>query len=71
MLETLVAPTLPDWLAQQVPFRRSVVLAAGRRLHVMEQGEGRPVLLLHGTPTWSFLWRKVALALAGEPLPGA
>ncbi len=40
----------------------------GYRMHVQEAGEGRPVLLLHGNPTWSFLYRKVMTALAGEPL---
>lgn len=39
----------------------------GLRLHLMEQGSGRPVLLLHGNPTWSFLYRKVFRELAGEP----
>ena len=39
-------------------------------MHVMEAGDpaGRPVLMLHGNPTWGFLWRKVARALAREPL---
>lgn len=37
-------------------------------MHVMEVGAGRPVLMLHGNPTWGFLYRKVAAALAGEPL---
>jgi haloalkane dehalogenase len=34
-------------------------------MHVMEAGNpsGRPVLMLHGNPTWGFLWRKVAAAL--------
>ncbi len=27
------------------------------RLHLLDEGEGSPVLLLHGNPTWSFLWR--------------
>lgn len=27
-----------------------------------------PVLLLHGNPTWGFLWRRVAAELAGERL---
>lgn len=27
------------------------------RLHVLDEGEGPPVLLLHGNPTWSYLWR--------------
>jgi haloalkane dehalogenase len=34
----------------------------------MEAGDGPAVVLLHGNPTWSFLWRRVAAALAGSPL---
>lgn len=29
-------------------------------------GEGPPIVLLHGTPNWSFLWRKVVDRLRGE-----
>jgi haloalkane dehalogenase len=29
------------------------------RLAHLDEGDGRPVLFLHGEPTWSFLWRKV------------
>jgi haloalkane dehalogenase len=29
------------------------------RMHYVDEGEGNPVLLLHGEPTWSFLWRHV------------
>lgn len=42
--------------------------AGGLRWHVMEAGEGPTVVLLHGNPTWGFLWRKVAAALARAPL---
>lgn len=28
------------------------------RLHYVEQGEGQPVLMLHGNPTWSYLYRR-------------
>jgi haloalkane dehalogenase len=31
----------------------------GLRLVHLDEGEGEPVLLIHGEPTWSFLWRKV------------
>jgi haloalkane dehalogenase len=31
----------------------------GLRLAHLDEGEGRPVLFVHGEPTWSFLWRKV------------
>src|SRR5262249_54314033 len=48
-------------------FRRSLVdVGDGLHMHVMEQGSGRPVVMLHGNPTWGYLWRKVAIALAGE-----
>lgn len=63
------APAIPDWLARQLPFRRALVpVGDGLHMHVMEQGAGLPVLMLHGNPTWGYLWRKVALALGGEPL---
>lgn len=35
----------------------SFVEAEGLRLHYLEQGTGPPVLLLHGWPTSSYLWR--------------
>ena len=28
-------------------------------MHYVDEGAGEPVLLLHGEPTWSFLYRKV------------
>ncbi len=34
------------------------------RLHYVEQGEGAPVLMLHGNPTWSYLYRRFLPPLA-------
>jgi haloalkane dehalogenase len=31
----------------------------GLRMHYLDEGNGAPVLLLHGEPTWSFLYRKL------------
>ena len=31
----------------------------GLRLAHVDEGDGPPVIFLHGEPTWSFLWRKV------------
>ena len=45
---------LPDF--EFVPRYREV---AGLRLAHLDEGEGPPVVMLHGEPTWSFLWRKV------------
>jgi haloalkane dehalogenase len=64
------APQLPQWIDAQLPdgVVRYRVDVGGYRMHVMEVGDGRPVLMLHGNPTWGFLYRKVAAELAGEPL---
>ena len=37
----------------------------GLRMHYVEEGSGAPLLLLHGEPTWAFLYRKMIPALAG------
>ncbi len=34
------------------------------RMHYVDEGEGDPILLLHGEPTWSFLYRHVIPPLA-------
>jgi cis-3-alkyl-4-acyloxetan-2-one decarboxylase len=60
------APRLPRWLERQVPFRRRAARIDGRRIHFIDEGEGRPVLLVHGNPTWSYLWRKVMAPLRGR-----
>ena len=38
---------------------------SGLRMHYLEEGTGDPVLLLHGEPTWAYLYRKMIPALAG------
>jgi haloalkane dehalogenase len=37
----------------------------GRRLAHVEMGQGQPIVLLHGNPTSSYLWRDVMPPLAG------
>jgi haloalkane dehalogenase len=47
------------------------MLTVGReRMHVLEWGppDGKAVLMVHGNPTWSFLWRKVVAELARDNL---
>lgn len=45
---------LPDF-----PFRSQYRELEGLRLAHLDEGEGKPVVFVHGEPTWSFLWRKV------------
>jgi haloalkane dehalogenase len=37
----------------------------GLRMHYVDEGSGDPVLLLHGEPTWAFLYRKMIPRIAG------
>ena len=68
MVNRLQPPPLPDWLSRMVPRDRYLVQLKDARMHVMESGQGFPVLMLHGNPTWGFLYRRVAQALAGDPV---
>src|SRR5262245_38371026 len=38
----------------------------GARIHYVDEGAGETVLLLHGNPTWSFLYRKIIAELRGS-----
>jgi haloalkane dehalogenase len=57
----------PPWLDRQAwPWAtRSIDLPEGR-IHYVDEGTGAPMVLVHGTPTWSFEWRHVIAALAGH-----
>ncbi len=43
-------------------------LPSGHALHFVDEGpaSGRPVVMVHGNPTWSFYYRNVVRALASE-----
>jgi len=58
----------PDEHFQNLPgygFAPHYVDQDGLRLHYLDEGSGPPVLLLHGEPTWSYLYRKVIPELTG------
>jgi haloalkane dehalogenase len=38
----------------------------GLRMHYVDEGAGDPVVLLHGEPTWAFLYRKIIPELVGS-----
>lgn len=44
------------------------IVSDGQHIFVREEGEGEPVLLLHGVPSSSFLYRKMLPELAGRGL---
>ena len=46
------------------PFRPRFTDTAGFRQHYIDEGAGRPVLLLHGQPTWGYIYRSFVPPLA-------
>jgi haloalkane dehalogenase len=50
---------LPDYA-----FEPRYVEQDGLRMHYVEEGSGAPVLLLHGEPSWAFLYRKMIPTIA-------
>jgi haloalkane dehalogenase len=58
------AGSRPDWVdARLFPFTSHYADVAGCRIHYLDEGQGPALLLLHGNPTWSFLYRHLVTAL--------
>jgi haloalkane dehalogenase len=55
----------PDFVPspELYPFTSRWLDTSRGRLHYVDEGTGRPLLLLHGNPTWSFMYRQLILAL--------
>jgi len=46
------------------PFAPHYLTVDGMRMHYLDEGHGDPILLLHGEPDWSYLYRKMIPQLA-------
>ena len=40
------------------PFKPNFSEVNGFRMHYVDEGEGDPIICLHGEPTWGYLYRK-------------
>ena len=49
------------------PFKSHyMTLDNGAKIHYVDEGKGEVLLLLHGNPTWSFLYRKIIMDLKDD-----
>ncbi len=46
------------------PFAPHYVVVDGLRIHTVDEGQGDPILCLHGEPTWSYLYRTMIPPMA-------
>ena len=57
--------THPDWIDRnEYPFAPHYFQTAAGRLHYVDEGSGEIVVMLHGNPAWSFLYRKLIKRLS-------
>ncbi len=58
-VQTKLRPTgRPEWVSAELfPYESRFLELDSGRLHYIDEGDGPVLLLLHGNPTWSFLYR--------------
>lgn len=57
----------PGWLdVEAYPFAHHWRSLSAGALHYVDEGQGQPLLLVHGTPTWSFEYRHLIKALSSS-----
>jgi haloalkane dehalogenase len=46
-------------ISAEFPFESKYVEVLGSKMHYIDEGEGEPILFIHGNPTSSYLWRNI------------
>ncbi len=57
---------IPAHIKNEYPFESRWFQLGSDRLHFVDEGPGRAVVMLHGNPTWSFFYRNVVKSLSGD-----
>ncbi|MBN1947544.1 MAG: alpha/beta fold hydrolase [Bradymonadales bacterium] len=56
-----------DWIdREEYPFESHYFQVPAGNLHYVDEGRGEPVVMIHGNPTWSFLYRNLIKRLRSE-----
>ena len=50
----------PIFKEEDYNFKENYILFEKNKMHYVDEGEGDPILMLHGNPTWSFYYRHLA-----------
>ncbi|WP_416864778.1 MAG: alpha/beta fold hydrolase [Imperialibacter sp.] len=59
--------TAQKWLdTSQYPFQSNYFATTYGKMHYIDEGEGETLLFVHGTPTWSFLYRNYIKTLSKQ-----
>ena len=53
-------------ISADFPFESKYLNVKGSKMHYIDEGEGDPILFLHGNPTSNYLWRNIIPHLKGQ-----
>lgn len=49
-----------------LPFKRNFLDLNGQQYHYINEGQGEPVVMVHGNPSWSFYYRNLVTSLSAK-----
>jgi pimeloyl-ACP methyl ester carboxylesterase len=53
------------WFSQsEYPFKANYFSTPEGKMHYVDEGEGEPIVFIHGTPAWSFVYRRLLKAFS-------
>ena len=53
-------------MSELYPFENNFIELNGLQYHFLDEGQGDPIVMVHGNPSWSFYYRNLAKALRGS-----
>ena len=64
----LAASSRPDWLSDSMfPFESKFFSTpSGQSMHFIDEGDGEPIVFVHGNPSWSFEFRHLVKSLRSD-----
>jgi pimeloyl-ACP methyl ester carboxylesterase len=67
MPASIVSPSVySSSTSSQYPFSGHYLDLGGLRYHYLDEGQGEPLVMVHGNPTWSFYYRNLVLGLRDD-----
>ena len=66
MADSAAAQQTAPVISADFPYEPHFVEVLGSRMHYVDEGEGAPILFIHGNPTSSYLWRNVIPHVSDE-----
>lgn len=53
-------------ISADFPYQSQFIEVDGAQMHYVEEGDGAPILFIHGNPTSSYLWRNIIPFVSGQ-----